>query len=203
MDGNASSGDQNMYQPETVVVPGSSNPDPDKSAEISTPALAAPKHKAHEQLEPGAIQWTASEFIAHHKTANWYVLSGLSALVVAVAIWLFTRDVFATTTVALSVLLLIVYAGRQPRQETYVLDSGGITIGARHYAFEEFRSFSALPEGAFLSIELVPLKRLAMYTTIYCAPADEERVLKLLSNYLPMEAPRNSLTDSLMRRIHF
>ncbi len=212
MDGDASSDNQNMYKPDEVVTP-------DKVA-VAAPVQAEPSGSSplpaqgvaannttpgsiEDASSPDAIRWTASEFIAHSKSANWYLLLGLAAVLIATIIWLLTRDWFATGAVAVGILLLFVYAGRQPRQEQYMLDGYGITIGGRHHAFSEFRSFAVIPEGAFMSIEFTPLQRLATYTTVYCAPDDESRIVALLSEHLPMSEPHASLTDSLMRRIHF
>lgn len=151
----------------------------------------------------GPIQWTASEFVANQKSVSWYVSLGVAALLLGAVIWLLTRDFFPTIAVLIGVLLLGIYAGRQPREESYMLDEQGITIGNRHYGYHEFRSFSVVPDGAFLSIELAPLKRFAVDTTIYVAPDDEDRIIDHLSQYLPMEEAKSRFTDNLMRRIHF
>ena len=152
---------------------------------------------------PESISWTASEFIAHEKTVGWYVLSVLGAVVAAALVWLITRDVTPTSAVFIGMLLLAYYASHKPRQQHYTLDDSGLTIGNRHLPYHEFRSFAFTQEGAFLCIELTPLKRFAMYTTIYIDPADEDRIIGFLSAYLPLEEARTSMTDSLMRRIHF
>ena len=149
------------------------------------------------------VTWTASEFIAHHKSAGWYALLGLAALIVAAVVWLLTKDVFSSSLVFIGVLLLGVYGGHKPRELTYTLDDLGITIGRIHHSFGEFRSFSVVSEGAFASIELVPLKRFAMYTTVYFEPVDEDKIIKVLNTHLPMEKPRNDLVEQLMHRIRF
>lgn len=152
---------------------------------------------------PDSIAWTASEFIAHEKTAKWYVLLTLCAIAAAAVVWVFTRDPIPTAAVFVGIELLVYYASHQPRQLHYRLDASGLTIGNRHLPYHDFHSFAVVPEGAFLSIELTPLKRFAMYTTIYFDPAEEDRIVGFLSNHLPMEAGRVSLTDNFMRRIHF
>ena len=152
---------------------------------------------------PVGVTWTASEFIAHHKSAGWYGLIGLVALIVAATVWLVTKDVFSSVLVYIGVLLLGVYGAHKPRQLTYSLDELGITIGSYHHAFSEFRSFSVVSEDAFASIELVPLRRFAMYTTVYFDPADEDKIIKVLSTHLPKEEPREDLLEQLMHRIRF
>lgn len=151
----------------------------------------------------GAVTWTASEFVAHHKSGPWYTGLGAVAIVIAVVVWLLTRDIFVSATVIVGITLLGIYGSRRPRQESYMLDERGLSIGRRHYSYYEFRSFSIAAEGAFTAIEFAPLKRLATYITVYYDPADEDRIVNLLNRHLPMEPPRNDLTDQLMRRISF
>lgn len=162
-----------------------------------------PESSPHSAKDSEAVSWSASEFIAHHKSFGWYSLLGLTALVVAFVVWLLTKDVFSSGLVFVGVLLLGVYGAHKPRQLTYSLNNLGITIGSMHHTFSEFRSFSVVSEGAFASIELVPLRRFAMYTTVYFDPADEDKIISVLSTHLPMEQPRNDLVEQLMRRVRF
>jgi hypothetical protein len=164
---------------------------------VQSPASSVPSSQTN------GVTWTASEFIAHNKSAGWYSLIGLVALILAVIVWFVSRDVFSSVLVFIGVLLLGVYGAHKPRQLTYSLDQLGIAIGNNHHAFSEFRSFSVVSEDAFASIELVPLKRFAMYTTVYFDPADEDRIVKVLSTHLSKEEPRNDLLEQLMRRIRF
>ena len=181
-----------------------SEPTPQPAADAPEPsgqAVPAETYGAH-YSEP-TVTWTASEYITHQKTLGWYALLALAAAALAAIAWLVTRDVFATVTVLVGLLLLAVYASRKPREQSYRLDGAGITIGNRVYGYQEFRSFAIVPEGAFLSVEFTPLKRFAMYTTIYFDPRDADRIVDVLSQFLPMDEPHANLADSLMRRIHF
>ena len=181
---------------------GTENPAPQPNMAAFASFAEPPSPAATDDI-PDSISWSASEFIAHEKTAGWYALLVLAAVLAAGVIWLLTRDLLPTTAVFIGMVLLAYYASHQPRQQQYRLDGSGLTIGNRHLPYHEFRSFSAVPEGPFLSIELTPLKRFAMYTTLYLDPKDEDRILAFLSTYLPMDVARPSLTDNLMRRIHF
>jgi hypothetical protein len=164
---------------------------------VQSPASPLPNSQSNN------VTWTASEFIAHHKTAGWYTLLGLAAVIVAAIVWLVDKDIFSAVLVFVGVLLLGVYGAHKPRQLTYSLDDLGIKIGQNHHTFSEFRSFSVVSEGAFASIELVPLRRFAMYTTVYFDPADEDNIINVLNTHLPMEEPRNDLVEQLMRRVRF
>lgn len=178
-------------------------PDAQKPEAPTLPSGEAVEPATVEPPDAAAVSWTASEFIAHHKSIRWYLSLGSAAVLVLAAVWFVTKDVFAVVTIAIGLGLLGFYATHKPRQQSYSLDSSGLTIGDRRYRFNEFRSFSLIPEGAFLSIELAPLKRFATFTTVYFDPADEGRIVGLLSAHLPTAPPRGDLTDQLMRRIRF
>jgi hypothetical protein len=60
-----------------------------------------------------------------------------------------------------------------------------------------------MPEGAFSSIVLVPLKRFSPLTSIYYAPQDEERITAMLAAHLPYEERKHDPIDKLMQRIRF
>ncbi|MEO7364518.1 MAG: hypothetical protein ABIV43_03355 [Candidatus Saccharimonadales bacterium] len=163
--------------------------------------FGAPQTRPTEAHEP--ISWTASEFIAHDKDSNWYVMLGLSTVIVAGIIYLLTRDIIATGFVLFVASLFGVYAGRQPRQLPYQLSNHGLRIGSRHYELRQFRSFSVVPEGAFSSIVLMPLQRFSPMTTIYYAPQDEDRIIDVLAAELPFVEHKHDVIERFMHRIRF
>jgi hypothetical protein len=150
-----------------------------------------------------AINWTASEFIAHHKSTGWYLILGSGALVGAFLVWLITKDKISAGVVLFGALIFGYYAGRQPRQLEYSLDEGGLTIGAKYYPYEIFRSFSVVDEGAFSSIMFIPLKRFAPGVSIYYDPEDEASIIDLIAVRLPPENRGNDPFDRLMKRVRF
>lgn len=153
--------------------------------------------------EDGSVTWTASEFIAHDKSASWYAAFVAVATVLIGSIYFVSREIFPVIALSFGALLFGIYASRQPRQLQYTLDGSGIGIGKRHYSYDQFRSFSVVPEGAFSSVIFMPLKRFSPSLTIYYAPEDEERVLSVLSTQLPFDQHKLDLTDRFMRHIRF
>lgn len=158
---------------------------------------------AGSQRDDQGLSWTASEFIAHEKSASWYLSLAGVAVLGAALVYLLTRDVISAAVVLVGALFLGIYAARQPRQLEYRVDTAGIGIGPKRYGYEEFRSFSVAQEGAFSSIVFMPLKRFAPTTTIYYAPDDEDQIINLLAVRLPMEEHRGDAVENLMRRIRF
>lgn len=185
--------------PPVMPVPPQPQAAPAPEPEIITPhSIAAPPTGPD-----GSITWTASEYIAHHKSPGWYGALGGIAVVVAAVIWFFTKDIISAAVVIVAAIAFGGYGARQPRQLRYSLDNHGLTIGERRFVYQQFRSFSMVPEGAFASIVFVPLKRFSPLTTIYYDPADEAKIVALLSDRLPHEERQQAMIDRLMWRIRF
>lgn len=150
-----------------------------------------------------SVSWTASEFIFHEKTSGWYVaLVGVS-LVGSAVLYLLTRDLIAVGAVLFGALMFGVYAGRKPRQLPYQVDVNGVQVGQRSFGYGEFKAFSVVQEDAFSSIVLSPLKRFATLTTIYYPPEQEDKVIAIIANYLPMENREQDSIDKFMHKIGF
>jgi len=184
----------------------------EKPAEQPPPEEAAPAPETEtdndeapapqgQDIQP--ISWTASEFVAHEKSASWYVLLIGGAAVFAGVVYLITKDFISAGVVIAAAIILAVYGAHQPREQQYVIDNQGIGIGPKHYSFDDFKSFAVASEGAFSSLVFMPLKRFAIPLTIYYAPADEERIINVVSTQLPLEEHRLDAVDNLMRRIRF
>lgn len=153
--------------------------------------------------QSGAIRWTASEFIAHDKTPKWYASLFGVAIVVAALIWLLTHDVISSAVVIVAVGMLASYASRSPRELPYAVDDRAITIGEKQYDYSLFRSFSLIDDGAFSSIEFMPLKRFSPPTTIYYDPKDEDAIAGAIAQHLPFEHRQRDAIDLLIHKIRF
>jgi hypothetical protein len=187
------------------AAPAAATPDsdiPDDRRQLYKSPLSQEDIPQSDQLN-GEVTWTASEFVAHEKSAGWYGRLVIIAVVIAAFVYLLTRDPVSTVVVLVCAAALGVLGAKKPRQLQYRMDGSGITVGQKHYSYESFRSFSVAPEGAFSSIIFMPLKRFAPLTTIYFAPADESKIIGLLVDRLPFEEHKAAVIDSLMQRIRF
>jgi len=153
--------------------------------------------------EPESISWTASEFVAHDKSAGWYLMLMIGALIISAGIYFITKDFISVAVVVVAAILLAIFGSHKPRQLDYRLDKKGVTISQKYFPYDHFRTFSLVPEGAFTSIVFMPLKRFAAPISIYYAPKDEEKIVDLLSKRLPFEERRRDAIESLMHRIRF
>ncbi len=149
------------------------------------------------------VEWKASEFVHHDKSAGWYTKLALFAVIVGALVYWLTRDFVSVAVVIGGAILLAVYGARQPRELEYKLDNRGVQIGQKYHSYGEFRSFSIMPEGAFSSVIFMPLKRFAVTTTIYFAPEDETKITDILTDCLPFEEHRLDAVDRLIKSIRF
>ncbi len=149
------------------------------------------------------VSWTASEFVAHEKGLNWYLVMTASVISFTAIVYLITRDIITASIIIFAAIIFGVYAKRQPRTLNYRLETGGLTIGEKFYDFAQFRSFVLAHEGALSSISFMPLRRFMPVLTVYYAPTDEQKIVQLLSARLPMENLRKDVIDQFLHRIRF
>jgi hypothetical protein len=149
------------------------------------------------------ITWTASEYVAHHKTTMWYVVLVVVAVVAAGVAYLATKDLITAISIILIAFVFGLSAGRKPRVLEYSLDNRGLMVAQKTYAYGMFRSFAVIDEGAFASIVFIPLKRFMPTLAIYYAPEDEAQIVQILADHLPMEQRKRDAIDTLLHKIRF
>ena len=171
-------------------------------------AAVSGSDEAHKATSPAnkptaSVAWSASEFIAHHKSASWYIGLAVAALIVAAVIFLLTHDKISTGVIVLAAVVLGIFGARKPRVLNYKLDGAGLNIGQKFYDYNLFKSFAVIEEGAFSSIILMPMKRFMPSLSLYYAPDDENKIVDILAERLPFENRKQDAVDSFMRRIRF
>lgn len=154
-------------------------------------------------LPEDSYEWTASEFIAHEKTAGWYVGLIIVAAIISAIVYFITGDKISVGVVLFGAIFFAVFASHKPREMNYSIGPGGIDVGKKHYDFEEFKSFGVVPEGAFSSIVFMPHRRFAIPLNIYYPPDDETKIANLIGSYLPIEEHSKDAVDKLLRSIRF
>lgn len=150
-----------------------------------------------------SLSWSASEYVAHEKSAGWYGIFFAGSLGIVFLVYLVTRDVLASIVVLLSCSAISVYAARKPGTNNYVLDENGIKVQDKFYPYGVFRSFSLVEEGAINSIWLKPLKRLSPIVVMYFSPEDEQKIIDVLANFLPHEERELDAIDKFSKRMRF
>jgi hypothetical protein len=155
------------------------------------------------QGSEGFVRWTSLEFAHHEKTASWYGALVVGTVVFGGLIWLLTKSIFSLVVLFVCATVLGVFAARKPREFQYELDEAGLRIEQKTYSYGDFRSFSIIPEGSLSSIVFIPMKRFLPPTTIYYDPADEPKIVSVLSARIPLEPARRDVVDRFVARIRF
>ncbi len=151
----------------------------------------------------GVVNWSASEFVAHHKGVVWYLLLAVAAIVLAGLAYLLTRDYVSAGGILFFAVIFGIAASRKPRVLEYQLNNKGLVIGEKFYMYSDFKSFTVGDEHPFASITFLPLKRFMPPLSIYFPPEEEKQIFDVLSGHLPMEQHRPELVDRLMKQIRF
>jgi hypothetical protein len=174
------------------------------AAKYQTPAQFVDEvPQATSQID-SSISWSASEYIAHHKSGIWYLLFGLAVVIGLAAIYFMTDgDILSVVVVATVAAVFAIYASRQPNEQQYSISEQGVTIGNKAYSFNDFKSFSVIDEGAFSSIAFMPLKRFMPVISIYYDPEDEEKIIDTLGQFLPFDHSDADMVDRFMKKIRF
>ena len=120
-----------------------------------------------------------------------------------VGVFVITRDYLATFVVLLASVCLSVLAGRKPATKDYSINESGVKIDQSFYAYNTLRSFSVVEEGGIDSVWLKPLKRFTPPIVMYFSPADEEKIVDVLANFLPHEQRKLDPIDKFSKRIRF
>ncbi len=192
---------QDAQQPAAAPAPSAAEPVASWQFTGGSSAQTAPAQALPEEI---SVEWTASEFIAHHKSAGWYVLLALLAVGGGAVAYLLTGgEIFTPAVIIIVAILFGIMASRKPRELPYRIDSAGMHIGGKHYPFAGFKSFSVVQEEGVESIWLLPLQRFSPGLSIYFAPEDRDRIMEILDNYLPVEEKQLDMVDRLMHKIRF
>ena len=149
------------------------------------------------------ISWTASEYIHRHKNVGWFAVAFLAIAGISALSYFITHDMISMATFVIIGLVFTIFAARAPRTLEYSVDNVGVHIGQRSYPYGNFHSFSILEEDVVRSILLMPARRFGLPLAIHYDPADEAKIIDVLSGHLPIEERQLPPVDRLMAKIHF
>lgn len=153
--------------------------------------------------DDAVIDWTASEYISHDKSASWYLILAVGALIFTGLVYLLTKDLIIVVTLIVVTILFAVTAARKPRVLHYAITSSGITIGSKTYPFPMFKSFSVIQESGIRSIYLLPMRRFNVPVSLYFPPEEEKAISEAIGLHLAYEDRQQDPIDKIMHRIRF
>lgn len=154
-------------------------------------------------LEEDSFTWSAGRFVAHKKSARWYLTYSLVTVFIGALIYLVTRDMVTMVTFVIVVILFVASAMHKPRRLRYTLDSNGIHIGKKIYPYQQFRAFSITDEGNVSCLFFRPLQTFAPQVAVYYDQKDEARIANILLGRLPLEEYRPDWINWLLDRVRF
>ena len=149
------------------------------------------------------IDWKASEYIDHTRGSGWYLVLTAGTIIFAALVYFITKDYFATGVVAFMGIIISVFSRQKPKQVAYELSSSGLIAGEKNYPLNLFKSFALIREGALSSINLMPIRRFMPPLSVYFDPSDEQKIVSLLGNHLPLEEGGLDAIERLSRRLRF
>lgn len=147
------------------------------------------------------VSWTASEFIEHQRGASWYLGLVAATAAITAATYFITKEYFATGTILVVGIIVAVFVRHKPRQITYEVDERGLKAGDRTFNYGEFKSFSVFSDGALNSLNLYPLKRFMPPISAYFEAKDQDRIVSIVGEHLPLEERSPDKLENLSRRL--
>jgi hypothetical protein len=149
------------------------------------------------------ISWSASEYIEHQRGGSWYLLLIIGTAALSAILYLWTKDYFATGSIIIVGVVLGSVARWKPKQIDYELSSSGLQAGEKFYPLNQFKTFSIVHEGQLSSLVLNPLKRFMPPVSVFFDVNDEEKIMDVIGDHLPMEKGSTDRIDRLSRRLRF
>jgi len=165
-------------------------------------AAAGSSAAASSSSSPRALSWQSVEFVEHSHGPLWYLALALVTAGLTLLIYFLTRDYIATGMIPIVGVIVGVFATHKPGTVKYEITGSGLKVGAKNYPYNSFKSFSILDEGSYSSVNLMPLKRFVPPIAAYFDPADQQKVINALGDYLPYEQRPIDGIERLTRRLH-
>jgi hypothetical protein len=161
-----------------------------------------PGREASDKDSGKEVSWTASEYIDHARGSGWYAMLIVVTLALAAGAYLL-KDILAAAIIIALGAVVAMSAKRRPQQLQYTVSDNGLSIGQKSYSYSQFRSFAVIHEGQLSSLVFVPIKRLLPPLSIYFDDNDEDKVLAIVGQHLPLEQRDPDRMDKLTRRLKF
>ncbi len=189
--------------PEAPAQPVQAQPLPPTPVEVSEEPPLESEPTGRPQPTGETLEWQASEYVEHEKSAKWFIVLALVTLVlVALAIFLMKNYTFALLLVVMAVAIAL-WAKRPATEMRYRLDTAGVWVNDKFFALHDFRHFGVLQDGGIYAVTLVPNKRFAPGVTVYFPHDLGEQIVDMLGASLPMEEIQPDWIDKLTRRLNF
>jgi hypothetical protein len=153
---------------------------------------------------PQSVSWIAPEYGFEPKSPRWFLAAFLvGALLIAAMIWM--ENYTAAAFFGLAVVLIAVYAKKEPSLTEFGVGSSGIRIGDRIYEYADLRSFWIFYDKTIGRSELSLRSRKVVmpYIRVPLESINPAVVHAILSKYLPERRHSDSVSDVISQQIGF
>ena len=140
---------------------------------------------ANPQIEP--LVWQAEEFETHRRGWAWYLVTIL-VLALLITYTVYTRQWLLTGVVVAVGIILYLSNRMKPRLMDYRVDSGGLSIGAKTFAFDQLKSFWLHIRDGQTYLNVISTQRLMPVITIKVTGVDINKIREALSKHIPESA---------------
>ncbi|OGZ00293.1 MAG: hypothetical protein A3B13_01485 [Candidatus Liptonbacteria bacterium RIFCSPLOWO2_01_FULL_45_15] len=156
-------------------------------------------------MEKPIIEWRAPEFEYREKGVSWYWLSIIAAIVIlSVSVW--QKNFLFAVFVVIAEILILVWAGRKPKEISFSLNEKGLTIsGNKFYPYSAIENFS-VREGRSEEYYDISLKLRHGFTHWLVVKTPTKNLAKIegaISQFVEKTEHEDSFLDSLERLIGF
>ncbi|MDP3948815.1 MAG: hypothetical protein Q8Q17_02610 [bacterium] len=156
-------------------------------------------------MEQFSIEWRAPEFEYREKGISWYWLSIIAAIVIlSVSVW--QKNFLFAVFVVIAEILILVWAGRKPKEISFSLNEKGLTIsGNKFYPYSAIENFS-VREGQSEEWRDISFKfrhGLHQRLNIKTPAKSLSKIEDVVSRYAEKTEPEDSFLDSLEKLIGF
>ncbi len=148
-----------------------------------------------------SFSWESSEYVHHERNRLWYVVYISASALIAIVIFLITRDIFSSLTLVLMSGGLLFMVRQKPQNRKYTISEDGIEVDGRFFDFERFRSFSIVPEGDIFLLSMRPVRRFDLAIEAYFVEDQGESIFNILKDYLPQETKNESVVTNIIHRM--
>ncbi|MEA1929500.1 MAG: hypothetical protein U9M92_01240 [Patescibacteria group bacterium] len=144
------------------------------------------------------MEWEEFEYQYYEKSQSWYWWVGGIGLVAVVLALLFSNILFAIL-LALSAVVIIMYAARHPDKIFFALHSHGVQMGKRLYPYENLKTFWVLDVPGRPRKIIITSKKIFLPHIVFPLhdEMDSEEVRDFLAQYLPEGRVEESAADKL------
>ena len=150
-----------------------------------------------------SFEWSAPEFIYFKKTNIWYAyLVGITILV-EVGYHFLSKDFVTPVLIVLIAYVFGYYGGKKPDTIKYVVNNESVQINGKVFYYETLKSYSIHDFGNYSSMNIIPVKRFAPLRCLNYKTEDEEKIIKIIENQLPLDNRKEDIVDKFTRLISF